>query len=55
MIAGALALNPEFLIADRVLVMYQGRIVESGSVEAVLLDPQHEYTRKLLSAVPAMR
>lgn len=95
-IAGALALNPEFLvadepvasldasvraeilalllrlrcelglgalvithdlglawnIADRVVVMYQGRIVEEGPVEQVLLNPQHEYTRKLLSVVP---
>ncbi|WGW12991.1 ABC transporter ATP-binding protein [Saxibacter everestensis] len=39
-------------IADRVLVMYQGRIVEAGPVEDVLLRPQHEYTRKLLSVVP---
>lgn len=95
-IAGALALNPEFLIADepvasldasvraeilalllrlrsesglgaliithdlglawniadRVVVMHQGRIVEAGSVDKVLLSPQHDYTRKLLSAVP---
>lgn len=95
-IAGALALNPEFLvadeptasldasvragilalllrlkhelglgtlvithdlglawnIADRVLVMYQGQIVESGTVEDVLLNPQHDYTRTLLSVVP---
>lgn len=39
-------------IADRVVVMYQGRIVEEGPVEHVLLNPQHEYTRKLLSVVP---
>ena len=39
-------------IADRVVVMYQGRIVEEGPVEQVLLDPQHEYTRRLLSVVP---
>ncbi|WP_082046215.1 dipeptide ABC transporter ATP-binding protein [Arthrobacter sp. L77] len=39
-------------IADRVVVMYQGRIVEEGPVEEVLLNPQHEYTRKLLSVVP---
>ncbi|NJC21555.1 peptide/nickel transport system ATP-binding protein [Arthrobacter pigmenti] len=39
-------------IADRVVVMYQGRIVEEGPVEEVLLNPQHEYTRRLLSVVP---
>lgn len=39
-------------IADRVVVMYQGEIVEEGAVEDVLLNPQHEYTRKLLSVVP---
>ena len=40
-------------IADRVLVMHQGRIVESGTVEQVLLDPQDEYTKTLLSVVPS--
>ncbi len=40
-------------IADRVLVMHRGRIVESGPVEQVLLDPQHDYTRTLLSVVPS--
>ncbi|WP_394941719.1 dipeptide ABC transporter ATP-binding protein [Psychromicrobium sp. YIM B11713] len=39
-------------IADRVVVMYQGEIVEQGAVEDVLLNPQHEYTRTLLSVVP---
>lgn len=39
-------------IADRVAVMYQGQIVESGAAEEVLLNPQHEYTRRLLAVVP---
>ncbi|MGB5260184.1 MAG: ABC transporter ATP-binding protein [Gammaproteobacteria bacterium] len=39
-------------LADRVAVMYLGRIVEEGPVEAVLEQPQHPYTRALLSAVP---
>jgi ABC-type glutathione transport system ATPase component len=39
-------------IADRVLVMYRGRLVEAGTVEQVLLDPQDAYTKTLLAAVP---
>ncbi len=40
-------------VADEVLVMYRGRIVEQGPTDAVLLDPQHDYTKLLLSAVPS--
>lgn len=39
-------------LAHQVAVMYQGHIVEHGPVEKILHEPQHEYTRKLLSAVP---
>ncbi|WP_432844626.1 nickel ABC transporter ATP-binding protein NikE [Amycolatopsis sp. CA-161197] len=39
-------------IADRVAVMYRGELVETGTVEQVLLDPRHEYTRSLLAALP---
>ncbi|MDA1107215.1 MAG: dipeptide ABC transporter ATP-binding protein [Proteobacteria bacterium] len=39
-------------LADEVAVMYQGRIVEHGSAEQVLRNPQQEYTRALLAAVP---
>ncbi|MEV4189329.1 ABC transporter ATP-binding protein, partial [Streptosporangium canum] len=39
-------------IADRVAVMYLGRIVETGTVEEVLLRPKHPYTRALLSVLP---
>ena len=42
-------------IADRIAVMYLGRIVELGPTEAVLADPQHPYTRALLSVVPEMQ
>lgn len=39
-------------IADRIAVMYLGRIVEVGDTETVLSDPRHPYTRALLSVVP---
>ncbi|MET8874875.1 ABC transporter ATP-binding protein [Nocardia sp. NPDC004604] len=39
-------------ISDRVAVMRHGRIVESGSTADIFDNPQHEYTRELLSAVP---
>ena len=39
-------------ISDHVLVMYRGHIVESAPAERIYADPQHEYTRKLLAAVP---
>ncbi len=39
-------------ISDHVLVMYRGKIVESAPSEAIYENPQHEYTRKLLAAVP---
>ncbi|MFD5061233.1 MULTISPECIES: dipeptide ABC transporter ATP-binding protein [unclassified Streptomyces] len=40
--------------ADRVAVMYHGEIVEIGPVEDVLLRPSHEYTERLLAAVPRL-
>jgi peptide/nickel transport system ATP-binding protein len=41
-------------IADRVLVMYKGNIVESGRVEDVFLRPQHPYTKGLLACRPPL-
>jgi oligopeptide/dipeptide ABC transporter ATP-binding protein len=41
-------------IADRIAVMYLGRIVEIGTTEDVLERPQHPYTKALLSVVPEM-
>jgi len=38
--------------SDDVLVMYQGRIVERGPADQVILDPQHEYTKLLAEAAP---
>jgi peptide/nickel transport system ATP-binding protein len=39
-------------LCDRVAVMYLGRIVESGTTEQVIGNPQHPYTQSLLSVVP---
>lgn len=41
-------------IADRVLVMYRGEAVETGSVEQIFRAPVHPYTKALLSAVPRL-
>jgi len=40
------------VLCDRVLVMHRGRVVESGNCERVFADPQHEYTKALLEAIP---
>ena len=39
-------------MSDRLLVMHQGRIVESGPAAAIYANPQHEYTQGLLAAIP---
>ena len=39
-------------ISDRIAVMYRGRIVEMGSADCVYNNPQHPYTKSLLSAIP---
>ena len=41
-------------LADRVAVMYRGRIVEMGPAEQILFSPTHPYTRKLLQAAPRL-
>ena len=41
-------------IADEVAVMYNGKIVEHGNVEDIILKPENDYTKKLMSAVPEL-
>jgi len=41
-------------VSDEVLVMRHGKVVESASVESLFENPQHEYTRRLLGAVPRL-
>ncbi len=45
-------LNVVRLLCDRVVVMRSGRIVEQGAADEVLGNPQHDYTRELLTAIP---
>ena len=42
-------------VADRILVMHRGRLVESGAADDVLRRPKDDYTRALLAAVPRIR
>ena len=41
-------------IADRILVMYLGHVVEEGSCEDIFNHPSHPYTRTLLNAIPTI-
>ncbi|HHY47793.1 MAG TPA: ABC transporter ATP-binding protein, partial [Firmicutes bacterium] len=41
-------------LADRVMVMYAGKVVESGVADDIYYNPQHPYTRALLQSVPKM-
>ena len=41
-------------ICDRIAILHQGEIVECGSTEQIFANPQHEYTQKLMAAVPRL-
>ncbi|RJQ32693.1 MAG: ABC transporter ATP-binding protein [Actinobacteria bacterium] len=47
-----LAMMP--LIADRIIVLYQGRIVEQGSAKDIFKNPKHSYTQLLIDSVPML-
>ena len=42
-------------LADRITVMYGGRIAETGTAEAIFVDPLHPYTQALLASIPNIR
>ena len=42
-------------LADRILVMKEGKIVEEGSRDQIFQNPQHPYTQKLLRAIPKLK
>jgi len=46
-------LTTAYQIADTIVVLYAGRIVERGPVEAVIRNPRHPYTRLLIDAIPS--
>jgi peptide/nickel transport system ATP-binding protein len=41
-------------MADDVVVMYLGRVVEQGDVDAIFHDPKHPYTKALLQSIPSI-
>jgi peptide/nickel transport system ATP-binding protein len=41
-------------ICDRVAILHQGRIVELGTAQQVLTNPQHQYTQRLMSSIPRL-
>jgi oligopeptide/dipeptide ABC transporter ATP-binding protein len=42
-------------VADRVIIMYSGQVVEEGPMESVLTNPKHPYTRGLIASAPSMK
>jgi peptide/nickel transport system ATP-binding protein len=41
-----------YYVCDRIAIMFRGNVVEMGTVERVLMDPQHPYTRLLIESIP---
>ena len=42
-------------IADRIAVMYRGKIVETGTADAVFHSPKDDYTQRLLASIPLLQ
>lgn len=42
-------------ISDRIMVMQKGKIVETGSAESIYINPQNEYTKKLIASIPSSK
>lgn len=47
-------LGVHYQLTDRLIVMYQGRIVETGPTAEIFANPQHEYTQRLISSLPRL-
>ncbi len=47
-------LGQAYYLSDRILVMYNGELVEKGPVQHVLANPQHDYTKRLMADVPRL-
>ncbi|MCY4019683.1 MAG: hypothetical protein OXG39_09760 [Chloroflexi bacterium] len=45
-------MNPRFGISDRIVILNRGRIVEQGTAEEVIRNPQHPYSQSLIQAIP---
>lgn len=41
-------------VSDRIVVMFAGKVVETGSSEQIFANPQQDYTRRLLGAAPSL-
>ncbi len=43
-----------YYISDRIFIMHEGKIVERGDAEKVIIHPTHPYTKNLINDVPAL-